>query len=69
MIEHNIGDLVMYRGTLGYIKAKTKTTNDVPVYRVYWFNPKVEDDISNEWDDTLNRMKDSLNVYLQKQNR
>ena len=69
MTEHNIGDLVMYQGTLGYVKAKTKLDNGVPVYRVYWFNPKHDDDISNEWDDTLNRMKDTLSVYLQKQNR
>jgi len=69
MEYHRIGDLVMYKRTLGFVKAKTTTTNGVPVYKVYWFNPKHDEDISTEWDDTLNSMKDSLNVYLQTQSR
>jgi len=66
MTEHNIGDLVIHKGTLGYIKAKTETSNGVSVYKVYWFNPKYDDDISKEWDDTIDKMKDELNVYLTK---
>jgi hypothetical protein len=56
----------MFRGTLGYIKSKSEKLNGITAYKVYWFNPKVDEDISNEWDDTLNRMKDQLDVYLQK---
>ena len=64
--KHQVGDLVYYRGTLGYIMKIDGTfgKSEISHYTVYWFSKNVEDDTSGEWDDTMDGLKRNLQEYL-----
>jgi hypothetical protein len=65
--KHKPGELVYYKGSLGYIQDTVEVRKNVFCYHVYWFNEKVEEDISTEWDDTVDGLKRNMEKYLNEQ--
>lgn len=70
MSKHKVGDLVYHKGTLGYVIKVFDPFNRyngegiVHNYQVHWFNRNMEDDVSSEWDDTMDGLKRNLQEYL-----
>ena len=67
MSDHQIGDLVMYRKHLGYIKGFEELKNGTIRYKVQWFNEQDEVDVSTEWEYGILSMKATLMRYMHEQ--